>query len=96
MTEDGAPDPGGTPRVTLIGKPECHLCEAARTVVAAVTSELGIGWREISIMDDPELYERYWEQIPVVMVDGEEHEYWRVDERRLRRALTGRRGWFRR
>lgn len=83
-------------RVTLIGKPGCHLCDTARDVVASVTAELGIGWHEVSILDDPELSERYWEQIPVVLVDGEPHDYWRVDERRLRQALRGRRGWLRR
>jgi hypothetical protein len=34
------------------------------------------------------LYDRYWEQIPVVLVDGEQHTFWRVDEARLRAALT--------
>jgi glutaredoxin len=87
------------PRVTLIGKPGCHLCETARDVVVAVTSDLGVAWQEVSILDDPDLYDRYWEQIPVVLVDGVPHEYWRVDERRLRQALAAagpRRRWFRR
>jgi hypothetical protein len=87
---------GAAPRVTVIGKPGCHLCETARNVVASVTEELGVSWNEVSILDDPELYERYWEQIPVVLVDGEPHDYWRIDERRLRQALRGRRGWLRR
>lgn len=82
------------PRVTLIGKPGCHLCDDAREVVAAVAAETGTGWRELSILDDAALSERYWEQIPVVLVDGEQHDYWRVDADRLRSALTGRRRWF--
>jgi glutaredoxin len=91
----------GEPRVVLLGKPGCHLCETAREVVEKVTAELGLTWRELSILDDPDLYAAYWEQIPVVLVDGEPHEYWRVDERRLRQALSAgspgrRRGWFRR
>jgi glutaredoxin len=93
-----AREDAGQPRVTLVGKPGCHLCETARDVVVAVTSELGVTWQEVSILDDPELYDRYWEQIPVVLVDGSPHEYWRVDERRLRQALTApaapRRRWF--
>jgi hypothetical protein len=85
------------PRVVLIGKPGCHLCDTARDVVVSVTSELGVGWREVSILDDPSLAEQYWEQIPVVLVDGEQHDFWRVDERRLREALEGRRRrWLRR
>ena len=81
-------------RITLIGKPGCHLCEDARVVVARVAAETGTHWRELSILDDPDLAERYREQIPVVLVDGEQHDYWRVDAERLRGALSGRRRWF--
>ena len=76
------------PRVLLIGKPGCHLCDEAREVVARVTADLGEAYEERSILDDPALNERYWEQIPVVLVDGAQHDFWRVDETRLRAALT--------
>jgi hypothetical protein len=76
------------PRVTLIAKPGCHLCDDARAVIARVCGDLGVGWAERSILDDQDLHERYWEQIPVTLVDGEQHDYWRVDESRLRRALA--------
>ena len=80
---------GTTPaRITLIGKPGCHLCDEAREVVARVTAELGEDYEELSILDDPELRSRYWEQIPVTLVDGEQHDFWRVSEARLRAALT--------
>jgi Glutaredoxin-like domain (DUF836) len=84
------------PRITLIGKPGCHLCDDARAIVARVAAETGAGWRELSILDEPDLADLYWEQIPVVLLDGEQHDFWRVDEERLRAALAGRRGWFRR
>jgi glutaredoxin len=78
----------GPVRVTLIGKPGCHLCDDAREVVAAVTAELGVGFEERSILDDPDLRARYAEQIPVTLVDGEQHDFWRVSPDRLRAALT--------
>ena len=90
----GPADGTAPPRITLIGKPGCHLCEDAREVVARVAAETGTQWHELSILDDPDLAERYWEQIPVVLVDGEQHDYWRVDAERLRDALSGRRRWF--
>ncbi|HET7475513.1 MAG TPA: glutaredoxin family protein [Dermatophilaceae bacterium] len=77
-----------TPRVTLIGKPGCHLCDQAREVVARVTADLGLDFEERSIADDDELAERYAEQIPVTLVDGRQHDFWRVDEARLRAALA--------
>lgn len=75
------------PRITLIGKPGCHLCDDARAVVARVAEELGVGWTELDITRDEALAEQYWEQIPVTLVDGRRHDYWRVDEARLRAAL---------
>jgi hypothetical protein len=74
--------------VTLIGKPDCHLCEDAQVVVGTVCGELGVPWEEKDITRDEELYRAYWEQIPVVLVDGAQHTFWRVDEGRLRKALA--------
>jgi hypothetical protein len=86
----GGPGSRPAPRtVTLIGKPGCHLCDDARTVVAKVAAETGALVREQDITQEQELYDRYWEQIPVVLVDGEQHTFWRVDEARLRSALAG-------
>jgi hypothetical protein len=74
-------------RITLISKPGCHLCGPVREVIERVAGDLGIGWVELSILDDPALNAAYQEQIPVTLVDGVTHDYWRVDESRLRRAL---------
>ena len=78
-----------TDRVTLYGKPGCHLCDDARAVVEAICAELGIGWTEIDITQDPALVREYGEQIPVTFVDGRRHDFWRVDPARLRKALVG-------
>jgi Glutaredoxin-like domain (DUF836) len=83
-------------RITLIGKPGCHLCDDARAVIERVAADTGTTWEELSILDDPDLAERYWEHIPVVLLDGEQHDFWRVDEDRLRSAVAGRRSWLRR
>jgi hypothetical protein len=83
-------------RITLIGKPGCHLCDDARAVVERVAADTGAGWQELSILEDDGLREQYAELIPVVLVDGEQHDFYRVDESRLRAALQGRRSWFRR
>lgn len=77
-----------TARVTLIGKPDCHLCDDARAVVVAVCEETGETWTELSIADDPALYDEYWERIPVVLVDGRPHDFWRIDAVRLAAALA--------
>ena len=74
-------------RVTLYTRPGCHLCDDARTVVAAVCSELGETYAEVDIDGSEELTRAYGEEIPVTLVDGRQHDYWRVDPDRLRRAL---------
>jgi hypothetical protein len=76
------------PRITLIGRPGCHLCDDARAVVAEVAAQTGAGWQEWSIDDDEELRSRYAEQIPVTLVDGRPHDFWRVSPDRLRAALA--------
>ncbi len=79
--------PPPSPRVTLYSKPGCHLCDDARVVVQAVCADLGVGWDEVDITTDAELNDRYWEQIPVTLVDGRQHDFWRVEAARLRAAL---------
>ncbi len=54
----------------------------------AVCAELGERYDEVDIDGDPELTRRYGEEIPVTFVDGRQHDYWRVDADRLRRALA--------
>ena len=77
------------PRLTLLGKPGCHLCDDARVVVQKVLADHpGVSFEELSILDDPDLIDRYVEEIPVVLIDDRVHTIWRVDEARLRQALT--------
>jgi glutaredoxin len=80
------------PRVVLVGRQGCHLCDEARLVVRRVTAETGTAWTEVDVDADPELLRQYSDQVPVVLVDGRQHDFWRVDEVRLRAALTAARG----
>ena len=41
----------------------------------------------MDVDDDPALLDRYAEEIPVTLVDGRQHDFWRVDPDRLRAAL---------
>jgi glutaredoxin len=75
------------PRVTLYSRPGCHLCDDARAVIVRVCADLGEGFEEVDIDADPALQEKYGGEIPVTLVDGKQHDFWRVDEARLRAAL---------
>ncbi len=76
-----------TARITLYSKPGCHLCDDARAVIARVCAEVGTDFEDIDISSSTDLMSAYGEQIPVTLVDGRQHDFWRVDEARLRRAL---------
>ena len=78
----------GDPRVTLYTRVGCHLCDDARAVVARVCAELGEGFAEVDIDADPDLQDRFGDEVPVTFVDGRQHDFWRVDEARLRAALA--------
>ena len=77
-----------TSRITLYGRPGCHLCEQAEAVIERVCTDVGASYDVVDITTSPELMNAYGEQIPVTFVDGRQHDFWRVDEARLRHALT--------
>lgn len=76
-------------RVTLYSRPGCHLCDDARAVIEKVCADLGESCAEVDITSDPALLDRFTDEVPVTFVDGRQHDFWRVDEARLRTALTG-------
>jgi hypothetical protein len=83
-----------TALLTLIGKPGCHLCDDARELVQSVMVTLAgtpgapeMVLEERSILDDAALHELYVEDIPVLMINGAVHNYWRIDPHRLTAAL---------
>jgi glutaredoxin-like protein DUF836 len=80
--------PGGSPhRITLLSRPGCHLCDDARAVISRVAADVGITWIERDITESADDLREFGEMIPVTLIDGVQHDFWRVDEHRLRRAL---------
>lgn len=75
-------------RLTLITRPGCHLCEDAKAALDRVVAVTGDRWIVKDVTDDIELEREYGDRLPVVLLDGKEHGYWRVEEERLLRDLT--------
>ncbi|MEO3777035.1 glutaredoxin family protein [Micromonospora sp. B11E3] len=75
-------------RLTLITRPGCHLCDDAKAALDRVVAVTGDRWVEWDVTDDVELEREYGDRLPVVLLDGKEHGYWRVEEDRLLRDLT--------
>jgi Glutaredoxin-like domain (DUF836) len=75
------------PRITLLSRPGCHLCDEARSIIERVAADLNIGFEERDITLSADDLGRYSEMIPVTLIDGVQHDFWRVSEDRLRAAL---------
>ena len=81
--------------LTLIGKPGCHLCEDAQAAISRVVGafetanpSVTISMVEKNILADAELAARYAEEIPVLLINGKVHNYWRIDVVRFADALS--------
>jgi glutaredoxin len=75
-------------KLTLYGKPGCHLCEEARAVVDEVREHRPFELEEVDITRDPALEARYRERIPVVVIDGEEALELVIEASELERCLA--------
>ena len=74
--------------ITLVTRTDCHLCVEAQTLLRGMSSELGFAYREVDVDASPVLRAEYSDRVPVILLDGKEHGYWRVEEARLRAALA--------
>jgi glutaredoxin len=63
-------------RVSVYSRQNCHLCDVAFETLTALQGEL-----------DLELERKYGEQVPVILIDGDQHDFWRVDPERFRSSL---------
>jgi len=77
----------GEPRVTILTRPGCHLCDVAKDVMRRLAGSHGVAWREVDVETDITLEREYGDRLPVILLDGVEHGYWRVEEERLLRDL---------
>jgi glutaredoxin len=74
--------------VTLVTRVGCHLCGHAEEVLRRLARELGYRYREVDVDASEVLRDEYSDRVPVILIDGKEHGYWRVEEPRLRKALA--------
>lgn len=77
--------------VVLVTRAGCSLCEVAEPVVTRAAAEAGVRLevRDVDAGGEQGAADRaaWSDMVPVVLLDGEQHAFWRIDERRLRRAL---------
>ena len=74
--------------IVVYTKPGCHLCEDACAAVARIAAQTRTTWAAQDISADDALMAQWAEYVPVIVVDGKVHGWFRVDEKRLRAALS--------
>jgi glutaredoxin len=82
-----------TPQVELLTRDGCSICARVYDQLAALAGELGFALSTTDVdaaarAGDPRLRAEFGDRLPVVLLDGEEHSYWEVDEARLRADLA--------
>ena len=73
--------------VTVYSRHGCHLCEDAVKTLESMREELAFEIEIIYIDGDPELEKLYGNEVPVIHIDGEHHDFYRVDPERFRTSL---------
>ena len=74
-------------KVVIYSRVNCHLCEEAEKNVREVLVEIHFGLEVIDIHGDQELERLYGEEVPVITINGDVHDYYKVDKQRLLKAL---------
>ena len=73
--------------IEVMTKQDCCLCDDAKKIIEQVIAEFPAELKMTDIESDPELFERYKEKIPVVLINGEESFVYKVHPITLRKKL---------
>ena len=79
------------PRLELVTRRGCHLCEEMEKVLDGVLAARGLSYTKRDVDSDHELRSRFGEVVPVLLRDGRAVAKVRLDRRRLERILARRR-----
>ena len=74
--------------VTLYSRSNCHLCEVALETLLGLQKELNFDIEKLLIDGDSELEKKYGEQVPVILINGAMHDFFRVDPERFRNSIS--------
>ena len=74
-------------QVTIYSRRNCHLCEVAREVVESAKNEAEFDFEVIFIDGDSGLEKEYGEEVPVTLINGKRHDFFRVDRARFIEAV---------
>ena len=73
--------------VTVYSRHGCHLCEDAVKTLEGMREELAFEIEIIYIDGNLELEKLYGNEVPVIHINGEHHDFYRIDPERFRTSL---------
>jgi len=73
--------------VTVYSRHGCHLCENAVNTLEGLREELAFEIDVIYIDGNPELEKLYGHEVPVIHINGEHHDFYKVDPERFKTSL---------
>ncbi len=74
-------------KVIIYSRTNCHLCKEAEKNVREILVEIPFNLEVIYIDGDQELERLYGEEVPVTLINGAKHDYFRVDKKRFSEAI---------
>ena len=74
-------------QVVIYSRVNCHLCQDAEKIVREVLVEIPFDLEIIYIDGVQELERVYGEEVPVTVINGAKHDYFRVDKKRFSEAI---------
>jgi len=77
-------------QVVLYTRPGCHLCDEVKATLARLEPRGGFTWNEVDIDSDPELQQKFTDEVPVVFIDGKKAFKYRMTEPDFLRVLAAR------
>ena len=73
--------------ITIYSRRGCHLCEVAESTLTQMKQELNFDIDVVLIDGDQELEKLYGHEVPVIHIDGEHHDFYKVDPERFKSSL---------
>jgi hypothetical protein len=78
----------------MISRSGCHLCDVAEDALARVIGrfsaeypDVGYQVERLDVDSDQELLAQYSDEVPVLLLNGRQLAFWRIDEERVYAAM---------
>ena len=73
--------------VTVYSRHGCHLCESAEKTINFLAQDLEFSVEVVYIDGNQDLEKLYGTEVPVIHINGEHHDFYRVDPVRFKTSL---------